>query len=177
MKLYATLSIALLVISASASAGHHKEGEDKAKVAIGSYITDTGQTNTLYAGDTSRQQIWLDYIDAHNERDLEKVAAINAADWMGYGEQGEVIDGNDEHLAFLDDWFKSEADPKWTVRWMIANKGANDDGSMEYWLTTGNDISFKDEDGNEVKQNHVHDVQFVGDQIKRINVYSRPATD
>ena len=60
---------------------------------------------------------------------------------------------------------------------MIANKGANDDGSMEYWLTTGNDISFKDEDGNEVKQNHVHDVQFVGDQIKRINVYSRPATD
>jgi hypothetical protein len=26
-------------------------------------------------------------------------------------------------------------------------------------------------------ENHVHDVQFVGNQIKRINVYSRPASE
>ncbi len=48
---------------------------------------------------------------------------------------------------------------------------------MEHWLTTGNDITFTDGEGNEVKENHVHDVQFVGNQIKRINVYSRPASD
>jgi hypothetical protein len=43
--------------------------------------------------------------------------------------------------------------------------------------STGNDITFTDAEGNEVKENHVHDVQFVGNQIKRINVYSRPASD
>ena len=39
------------------------------------------------------------------------------------------------------------------------------------------DITFADGGGNEVKENHVHDVQFVGNQIKRINVYSRPASE
>jgi len=58
---------------------------------------------------------------------------------------------------------------------MIANGGENDDGAVEDWLTTGNDITFLDDDGKEVKQHHVHDVQFVGNKIKRINVYSRSA--
>ncbi len=58
---------------------------------------------------------------------------------------------------------------------MIANGGENDDGAVEDWLTTGNDITFLDDDGTEVKQHHVHDVQFVGNKIKRINVYSRAA--
>ena len=45
---------------------------------------------------------------------------------------------------------------------------------METWLTTGKDITFKDAEGNSVTEHHVHDVQFVVNQIKLINVYSRP---
>jgi len=45
---------------------------------------------------------------------------------------------------------------------------------MGTWLTTGNDIIFKDAEGNSVTEHHVHDVHFVGKQIKLINVYSRP---
>ena len=55
--------------------------------------------------------------------------------------------------------------------------GANDDGIMEHWLTTGNDMTQIGDDGKAVKQNYVHDVQFVGNKIKRINVYSKPGTN
>ena len=32
-------------------------------------------------GEVTNQQIWLDYIKAHNEKDLEKIAEINAENW------------------------------------------------------------------------------------------------
>ncbi len=175
MKRFIALGLTLLTFTAAALAGHHKEGEMKAGTTIGSYITNDGSVNTIYAGDTARQQIWIDYIKAHNERDLAVVAGINTPDWAGYREDGSLIDGNEAHIAFLDDWFKSSQNPRWVVRWMIASVTKNDDGVMEDWLTTGNDFMFIDELGEEVTQHHVHDVQFVGNKIKLINVYSRPA--
>ena len=57
--------------------------------------------------------------------------------------------------------------------WMIANDGATNGGATETWLTTGNDFTFNDADGNQVTEHHVHDIQFVGNKIKRINVYAR----
>ena len=30
-----------------------------------------------------------------------------------------------------------------------------------------------DEEGNETLEHHVHDIEFAGDKIKKINVYSR----
>ena len=57
---------------------------------------------------------------------------------------------------------------------MIANTGPNEQGETETWLTTGNDITFNDAEGNSVTEHHAHDVQFAGNQIKLINVYSRP---
>ena len=69
-----------LFISGFAYAGHHEEGEAKARTIIGSYITDTGKVNQMFAGDISRQQIWMDYIEAHNDRDLQKIGAINTSD-------------------------------------------------------------------------------------------------
>ena len=58
---------------------------------------------------------------------------------------------------------------------MIANKGEDDKGVMQEYLTTGNDITFIDEEGNEVVENHVHDIMFEDGKIKNISVYSKPA--
>ena len=168
--LIATLSI---VLSVGATAGHHESGEMKEAVVIGTFVSDDGTSNQLLAGDTDKQQIWVDYIQAHNDRDLEKIAEINADDWEGYVPDGSVIKGNAAHIEWLTEWFASSDNPKWEVQWMIANDGADDEGATETWLTTGNDITFNDADGNEVTEHHVHDVQFVGNEIRRINVYSR----
>ena len=58
---------------------------------------------------------------------------------------------------------------------MIANKGEDVEGVMQEFLTTGNDITFSDEEGNEVVENHIHDIMFEEGKIKTIFVYSKPA--
>ena len=141
---------------------------------IGSIVSPEGESSEILVGNTAHQQIWVDYIEAHNNRALDKIAAINADDWVGYPPNGMVIKGNEAHITFLDEWFKSDANPKWTVKWMIANKGENEEGVMEEWLTTGNDIKFVDEAGNEVTEHHIHDIKFDNEKIKEIYVYARP---
>ena len=144
-------------------------------LVIGSSIGIDGESSEIIVGDTSNQQVWLDYMDAHNKRDLDKIAEINGDNWVGYPPNGNVIRGSEAHIEFLDEWFKSPANPRWTVKWMIANKGEDDEGVMQEFLTTGNDITFIDEEGNEVVENHIHDVMFNDGKIKTIYVYSKPA--
>ena len=177
MKNYFLTALSLLLLTTITQAGHHEAGEAKAEPIIGTVFSDDGAANPLVAGDTALQQIWVDYIQAHNDRDLEKIAAINAEDWAGYLPDGNIVKGNAAHIEFLDAWFNSSDNPSWEVKWMVTNSGSSNGEAVEHWLTTGNDITFTDAEGNEVKENHVHDVQFAGNQIKRINVYSRPASD
>ena len=146
-----------------------------ADLVIGSTLGKDGESSEIVVGDTSNQQVWIDYIDAHNERDLDKITEINADDWVGYPPNGNVIRGNEAHIEFLEEWFSSLANPKWTVKWMIANKGEDVEGVMQEFLTTGNDITFSDEEGNEVVENHIHDIMFEEGKIKTIFVYSKPA--
>ena len=103
---------------------------------------------------------------------MDKIAEINAEDWEGYTADGSVVKGNNAHIEVLDNWFKS-ADPKWEVKWMVANAAKNKDGLLEQWLTTGNDYTDADTDGNEIFEHNVHDVLFVDGKIKKINVYKR----
>ena len=177
MKTHIITALSALVLALGVQASHHEEGETSENTVIGTTYSEDGTAHRLFAGNTDNQQIWVDYIQAHNDRDLEKIAAINAEDWVGYLPDGNIVKGNEAHIEFLDAWFKSSDNPSWEVKWMIANSGSSNGEAVEHWLTTGNDITFTDGEGNEVKENHVHDVQFVGNQIKRINVYSRPASD
>ena len=177
MKAHIITALSVLILALGVQAGHHEEGEPSETTVIGTTYSEDGTAHRLFAGNTDNQQIWVDYIQAHNDRDLEKIAAINAEDWVGYLPDGNIVKGNEAHIEFLDAWFKSSDNPSWEVKWMVANSGSSNGEAVEHWLTTGNDITFTDGEGNEVKENHVHDVQFVGNQIKRINVYSRPASD
>tara|TARA_Y100000766_G_scaffold49807_1_gene40078 strand:+ start:342 stop:875 length:534 start_codon:yes stop_codon:yes gene_type:complete len=149
--------------------------DNKSDLVIGSTLGNDGESSEIVVGDTDNQQVWIDYIDAHNNRELDKIAEINTDDWVGYAPNGNVIKGNEAHMEFLDEWFKSTANPKWTVKWMIANKGENVEGNMQEFLTTGNDMTFTDEEGNESVENLVHDIMFEDGKIKTIFVYSRTA--
>ena len=140
---------------------------------IGSAIMDgTTEMTPIIAGETSNQEIWLKYIQAHNDKNLDIIAEINAEDWEGYTADGSVLKGNKAHIEVLDNWFKS-ANPKWKVKWMIANAAKNKDGIIEQWLTTGNEYTDVDENGNEIFEHNVHDIQFADGKIKKIYVYKR----
>ena len=172
MKQYLLITVfSMLILSCNTVV--EKEIEiSNTPVVIGSWNLDNGQTVSAFPGDLNNQQVWLDYIKAHNMRDLDKIAAMNAEDWEGYPPDGSVIKGTEAQIEFLDAWFKASS-PKWKTRWMIANSGENEEGETAQWLTTGNDIRFLDENGNEVLENHVHDVEFVNGKIKKLYVYSK----
>ena len=171
-KIYSILLI-LIVATGCQNAQEQKSTEKSSVVEIGSAVMEGTNTMTpIIAGEVSNQAIWLEYIKAHNEKNLDKIAEINAEDWEGYTADGSVVKGNNAHIEVLDNWFKS-ADPKWEVKWMVANAAKNKDGLLEQWLTTGNDYTDVDTDGNEIFEHNVHDVLFVDGKIKKINVYKR----
>lgn len=165
----------VMLISPLAQAAHHESGAPEPTV-IGSSISDDGSVHPLYAGDAALAQIWVDYIEAHNKRDFDAIAAINAESWEGYLPTGESVKGNEAHIAFLREWLGSSQNPSWTIKWMVANSGVNAEGAMEHWLTTGNDITYFDDAGAEIVEHHVHDVQIVDGKIAKIYVYARAKT-
>lgn len=173
MKKLLLFSITVCLFASCDSPNSSNQNADNKPAEIGSAQMDGMEVMApLFVGEISNQQIWLDYIQAHNDKNLEKIAAINAEDWEGYTAEGSVIKGSNAHIEILDNWFQS-ANPKWEVKWMIANAVENKDGIVEQWLTTGNDYSDVDEKGNAIFQHNVHDIQFVDGKIKRINVYKR----
>ena len=150
-----------------------KDQKTPSEMTIGSALVEgTTMMTPIIPGEVSNQAIWIDYIQAHNDRDLNKIAEINAEDWEGFTADGSVVRGNSNHIEILDNWFKT-ASPKWEVKWMIANAAKNKEGVIEQWLTTGNDYTDVDAEENPIFEHNVHDVLFVNGKIKKINVYKR----
>ena len=143
----------------------HASGAD----GIGTQFFDDGSSKSLRAGDTASVQIWVDYIQAHNDRDFDKIAAMNADDFKGIAASGEVVEGSAAHTAFSEKWIAAES-PQWQVWWVIANDGENAEGKMEHWLATGNVVTTTDPDGAERRTYETVDVLLEGGKIKLLNV-------
>ena len=71
----------------------------------------------------------------------------------------------------LKNWFET-SNPSWKVIWMVTNSVQKMDGSIEHWLTTGNEFT-DTVDGEEIFMNVIADVNFVEGKIKRINIHNR----
>ena len=136
---------------------------------IGTQYFEDGSSTPLLAGDSANIQIWLDYIQAHNDRDFEKIAAMNANDFRGVAARGEVVSGSAAHTAFLQNWVATE-NPQWRVWWVIANDGQNSEGVMEEWLATGNVVTTEGPDGEPLKTYETVDVMLEGGKVKLLNV-------
>ena len=140
--------------------------------SIGKQYYEDGSSKPLLAGSGGNAQIWMDYIAAHNARDFETIAAMNADDFRGIAPHGEVVDGNAAHAAFLQNWVATE-NPRWQVWWVIANDGENADGVMEEWLATGNVVTTTGPDGAERRAYETIDVLLENGKIKMLNVASQ----
>ena len=104
---------------------------DNSNLEIGSALMDgTTEMTPIIVGETSNQEIWIKYIQAHNDKNLDIIAKINSEDWEGYTADGSVVKGNKAHIEILENWFKN-ANPKWKVKWMIANAAKNKDGKIK----------------------------------------------
>ena len=164
------LSICVLLITQTSFAGHHEKNEGSSKTIIGYEIID-GQRLDIAAGDTSAVDIWVEYVEAHNLRDLEAIDNMNADDFEGRAANGIVIKGREAHAAFLKEWFATSS-PSWQYNYAMANDVIQADGSVQYWVTslyTLTDII----DGEEVVREEMFDIRIENGKILNIMVASR----
>ena len=105
-KIYSIILI-LIVTTGCQNTQVSKSSEKGLPIEIGSAMMDgTDMMTPIIVGEVSNQDTWLDYINAHNEKNLDRIAEINAADWEGYTADENVMDPFDRSyildLIFLD---------------------------------------------------------------------------
>ena len=139
---------------------------------IGYQVSKSGEKIPLYGGDMTAVSVWETYLKAHNEQDVETIAALNSEkDFMAYAPNGDVIKGTEAHIAFLSTWFE-QANPKWTTKYLITNMYTDSEGNIQQWITSGHDLTLT-VDGKEVKLNQVHDGLVVDGKVKMFTVNER----
>ena len=81
--------------------------------------------------------VWMKYIDAHNNGDVEAIMAMESDSIYIVGPEGAVIKGKEAHAAFLKVWFET-ANPKWNVYWAMPYKGVT---GGEEWIIAGHNTT------------------------------------
>jgi hypothetical protein len=157
----------MLILSPVTQAGHHEV--EAHHTPIGVQIFDDGRSVPLVAGSQTNVRLWQAYIQAHNDRDFEKIAAMNAEDFEAIVPTGERVIGSAAQAEFLKAWI-AESNPVWRVMYVVANDGENTEGQIEEWLSTGQIISSTDAEGNPVAEYHSIDVKLEAGKIKQVYV-------
>ena len=148
---------AFLVMASIVKAGHHEEKQKPPVIGMG--LSAGGESKPLYAGALSNMKIWEDYIQAHNDRDFEKIASMNAEDFRVVMANGQTVVGSKAQRETLEGWIQ-ESNTTWEIQWIIPNNAENDDGEMEEWLATGQMLTMTDSEGNTSMEYHLVDVRL-----------------
>lgn len=164
------LSISILLLAQLSFAGHHEVGEKAAKTIIGYEILD-GERLDIVAGNTSAINIWVEYVEAHNTRDLETINSLNAAEFEGRAANGLIVKGPEAHAEFLKEWF-STSNPSWEFNYAMANDVLLTDGVVQHWVTAVYTLT-DTINGEEIVTEEVFDVEIENGKIKLILVASR----
>ena len=143
----------------------------KQPTVIGYEYNEEGEKLNIIAGNVAITDLYLEYIQAHNDKNLDKIFEIDMDEIIIKAANGSVYKGRDSHKEELDNWFAS-SNPVWKVKLMVANTAQGKDGKNQNWLTTGVDL-VQTTDGNSVISHHIVDVNFVDGKIKELNAYDR----
>ena len=137
------LILALIIGFISCQTKSSKEKDQE--LIIGHEFNEEGDKLNIISGDVGLTDMWIDYIRAHNQRNLDKIAEIDTDNIAVYRADGTVGKGVKTHIDVLSSWFEM-SNPNWKVIWMVTNSVQKVDGSVEHWLTTGNDFTDTVED-------------------------------
>lgn len=165
------LLLSAFIISVLVSCQAPKENQPSSPTVIGYEFNEKGEKQNIVAGDVAITDIYMDYIQAHNDKDLNKIYEMDTEDVVIKAANGDVFNGNKLHGEQLEAWFKV-SNPIWTVKWMVTNTVQSTEGNSQNWLTTGVDL-VQEIEGESITTHHILDVQFAKGKIKELNVYNR----
>ena len=146
------------------------ESPDTSPQVIGFTASEDGKSDVL-AGPADILSVWESYIDAHNSRDVEGIQALNSDEISVYGPAGEVIEGNEAHIEFLNQWFEAN-NPNWTILWAISNTGENVNGDVSDFVTAGHELTLNVE-GQDITAYQVIDAMIADGKVVNFNVYQQ----
>jgi hypothetical protein len=136
------------------------------------YLLTPEKTFTASSGDNSIVELWDEYIKAHNNRDLESISEMNSDSIQIYGPHGEIIEGIDNHLSFLEGWFEG-ASPKWKTFFSFPMKVNSMESQKDgQWVVSGAVVKMN-VDGAEIDVTQLYDVYSENGKIMKFYVYER----
>jgi hypothetical protein len=127
----------------------------------------TGAEGEKYVvGSDDITDIWMNYIKAHNERDMDAIMSMETDSISIVGPDGSTVKGKEMHAETLNGWFAAE-DPKWDIYWALPYEAV---GSGSTWIVVGHSMTLTVE-GEEVKKNSMIDAEIVDGLVNRFFVY------
>lgn len=133
MKKTITSILTILILSNCSQQEISKNNiEEKKPISTAGFsnIWDYKATGGIMIGNQKSVDLLNEYIEFHNERNYEKIREMDSDSIQISGPNGESINGSDEHIPFLKEWFNN-ANTTWKPIWGTSIKNVNDDnGSM-----------------------------------------------
>ena len=108
----------IIVLAVIISACNPQVEKETAKEQKGAGFFLPVEGEKFVVASDSLTEIWMNYIKAHNDRDLETIMSMNTDSISIEDQDGRLIQGNEMHIAALDSWFTAE-NPKWEVYEML----------------------------------------------------------
>ena len=119
------------------------------------------------SGSDDVMDVWMKYIDAHNNQDLEMIKSMSADSIYILGPDGSEINTKEEQAALLEGWFAA-ANPKWDAYWGMPYTSVP---SGADWIIAGHNLT-QTIDGKETSELHMIDGEIKDGKVVRFFVYS-----
>lgn len=133
MKKTITSILTILILSNCSQQEISKNNiEEKKSISTAGFsnIWDYKASGGIMIGNQKSVDLLNEYIEFHNERNYEKIREMDSDSIQISGPNGESINGSDEHIPFLKEWFNN-ANTTWKPIWGTSIKNVNDDnGSL-----------------------------------------------
>ena len=132
------------------------------------YVIQKGKKIAADDANPENLVFWDRYIQAHNERDLETISAMNNDSITIYTQDGKKTVGTIAHLENLKAWFEA-ADPKWNTYFSYTMKIEGQKGA---WVISGHEMTER-VDGESIKHYDITDAYLEDQKVKAFWVYQR----
>ena len=116
--------------------------------------------------------IWIKYIEAHNNRDIEAIMSMETDSISITAPGGIKVSGKEMHKEVLSGWLEAEQ-PKWDIYWAMPYKAVKKD---QDWVIAGHWVT-TNIDGEEKTEAHMIDARIVDGLVDLFYVYSLEASE
>ena len=109
---------------------------------------------TFIAGPSETTDVYNQFMDAHNEKDMETIKSLMSEDIVIWHSDGSRVDGRDAHLEALQSWF-DQTNPTFNPFWGMPYVGVNEG---ETWMIAAHNTKTT-VDGEDSYASHMLDIQ------------------